>query len=86
MAEVVDQRHALGKVLVQLQGARERTGDLRDLDRMGQARPEMIAVRADEDLCLVLQAPERGRMDDAVAVALEFRTGQAAVLGKEPPA
>jgi hypothetical protein len=38
---------------------------------MGQADPEMIAVGRDEHLGLVTQAPERNRMHDPVAVALE---------------
>src|SRR5580765_4013196 len=45
--------------------------DLRHLERMGEARPVVVALVIDEDLRLVLEPPERGRMDDAVAVALE---------------
>ena len=57
----------------------------------GQADPEMVAVGGHEHLGLVAQAAEGGRMDDAVAVALEdvaraawaaigFRMGPAARL------
>jgi hypothetical protein len=38
---------------------------------MGEARPVVVALVVDENLGLVLQPPEGGGMDDAVAVALE---------------
>jgi hydroxymethylpyrimidine pyrophosphatase-like HAD family hydrolase len=41
----------------------------------------VVAFVIDEDLRLVLQAAEGGGVDDAVAVALEGRTGAAARLG-----
>ena len=50
--------------------AGERTGDLRHFNRMGQARAVMVAFMGDEDLRLMRQTPERGRMDDPVAVTL----------------
>ena len=45
----------------------------------------MIALVMDEHLRLVREAAERGRMDDAVAVALEFRPGRRRRLGNEAP-
>ena len=45
--------------------------DLRDLDRMSEPYPEMVAVGCDEDLRLVAEAAEGDRMDNAVAVPLE---------------
>ena len=54
------------------QGAGERAGDLRHLQRMGEAGPVVIAFVKDEHLRLVLQAPECRRVDDAVAIALEL--------------
>src|SRR4029453_13899404 len=38
---------------------------------MGKPHPKMVAVGSDEHLGLVSQAPEGGRVDDPVAVALE---------------
>ena len=73
MAEVMAERDRLGQVLVQPQGAGDAARDLRDLDRVGQPRPEMVALVGDEDLRLVLQAPEGARVDDAVAVARVVR-------------
>ncbi len=79
VAEIVDERHAFGEILVELQGARQRTGDLRHLDRMREPRAVMIAVLRDEDLRLVLQPAEGRRVDDAVAVALEIGARRAAI-------
>ncbi len=80
VAEVVRQRQRLGQILVEPQRAGQRAGDLRHLDRVGQARAEMVALVVDEDLRLVLQPAERGRVDDAVAVALELAAGRRAGL------
>ncbi len=46
----------------------------------------MVALVSDEDLGLVLQPAERGRMDDAVAVALKRRAHVMLRLGMEPAA
>jgi hypothetical protein len=46
----------------------------------------MVAFMLHEDLGLVLQAPERGRVDDAIAVALERRPRRAVRLGDKSPA
>jgi hypothetical protein len=71
VAEVVCEAQRLGQVLIDTQSSRHAAADLGDLDRMGQADAEMVAVGGDEDLRLVAQAAESDRMDDAVAVALE---------------
>src|SRR3546814_6589311 len=73
VSEVVREGERLGQVFVEPEAARQRARDLRHLDRMGQARPVVVALVIDEDLRLVLQAAEGGRVDDPVAVALERR-------------
>src|SRR5690606_12331338 len=45
---------------------------------------EMVAFMGDEHLRLVLQTPECGRMNDAVAVTLERGAGRAFRLRHEP--
>ena len=72
VAEVVGERDGLGQVLVEPQRAGDGAGHLADFERVGQPGAEMLALVVEEDLGLVLQAPEGGGMDDAVAVALEF--------------
>ena len=83
VSEIVRQRQALGQILVEPQRARQRTGDLRHLDRVRQPGPEVVALVIDEDLRLVLQPPERRRMDDPVAVALERRARRAFRFGHQ---
>src|SRR5690606_9960560 len=77
VAQIVAERQGLGQVLMEPQGAGNRTGDLADLERMGQAIAEMPAFVMQENLRLVLKPAEGGGMDDAVAVALEFGTRRA---------
>ncbi|PHJ94047.1 hypothetical protein VF09_37190 [Nostoc linckia z9] len=86
VAEVVHQRHAFREILVELQSTRQRAGNLRHLDRVCQTGTIVVTIRADEDLGLVLEASKGGGVNDAVAVALEFGTRQAAALGKEAAA
>ena len=55
------------------------------LERVRHPRAEVVALGGDEDLRLALQAPERLRVHDAVAVALERRAQRALVgLGPRP--
>ena len=68
--EVVAEPDGLGEVLVEAQRPRDRAGDLRDLDRVGQPRAVVVALRCHEDLGLVLEPPERLAVHDAVAIAL----------------
>ena len=86
VAEIVGERQRLGQILVEPQRAADRAGDLRDLQAVGQARAEVVALVIDEDLGLVFEPAERGGMDDAVAVALEAGAGAAFRLGVEAAA
>ena len=72
MAEVVGKRQRLAQILVEPERARERAGDLRDFQRMGEPGAVVVAFVEDEHLGLVGKPAERGRMDDAVAVAAEI--------------
>ena len=85
MAQVMRERDRLDQVLVQAQAARDAARQLRHLERMGQPGAEQVALVVQEDLGLVDQAPERARMDDAVAVALEIVARRRRPLGKAPP-
>ena len=71
VSEIVRQRQRLSQILIEPQRARGGACDLRDFDGVREAVAEIIAFHdADENLSLVLQPPERGRMDDAITVAL----------------
>ena len=84
--EVVTEADRLDEVLVQPQRAGDAARDAGRLERVGQARPEVVAGGVDEDLGLALQPPERLRVDDPVAVALERRAQQARLLLARAPA
>ncbi len=84
MAKIVRQRQRLGQILVEPERARERAGDLGHFQRVGQPRAVVVALVEHEDLGLVLEAAECGRMDDAVGIAAERAARRARRLGKEP--
>jgi hypothetical protein len=75
MADIVGEAERFGEVLVEAEGAGERSADLGDLEAVGEAHPEMVAVGRDEHLSLVTEAAEGHRMDDPVAIALEGVAG-----------
>ena len=66
VAEIVSQGNGLCQILVQAKCPRYRPGDLRDLQRMGQPRPVVIAERREKHLRLMLEPAERLRVQDAV--------------------
>ena len=59
VAEVVAERDRFGELFVQLKHLRDRSRDLRNLERVRQPRAVVIACRREEHLRLVLQTPER---------------------------
>jgi hypothetical protein len=73
MPKVVSQSNRFSELLVKLENLCNRSRDLRHLERVGEARPVVIACWGKEDLRLVLQPAERLRVNDAVAVALKRR-------------
>src|SRR5262249_10481338 len=86
MAEIVSQRQGLGEILVESECAADRARDLRHFEGVGLARSIVVALVIDKDLRLVRQPAERGRMDDAVAVALKRRAHRVLWFRMEPPA
>ncbi len=77
MSEVVRQGDGLGQILVEAQRPGDRARHLADFQCMGQPRAEVLPFVMEEHLGLILQAPEGRRMDDPVAIALEFRACRA---------
>src|SRR5918996_3336812 len=73
VTEVMAEPDRLGQVLVQPERARHASRDPARLERVREPGAVVIALGRDEDLRLVLQAPERLRVDDPVAVTLEGR-------------
>ena len=86
MAKVVAKGDGLGEVGVETKRRRQGTGDLRDLERMGESGAEMVAGVGDEHLGLAFQPAEGGAVDDPVAVAGEGGAGGARRLPVQPAA
>ena len=86
MPEVVPQADRLDQILVQSERARDTARDSRRLERVREARAEMIVRGVDPDLGLVAKAPERLRVHDPVAVPLERRPQAAGFLLTRAPA
>ena len=80
------QRDRLGQRLVERQAGSQCSGDLRDLERVGQARDVVVAIGIDEDLRLVLQPSERLGVDDPIAVTLEGRAQRIRLFRPGPAA
>src|SRR5262249_42453542 len=66
--------------------ARDRARDLGAFERVREPVPVVVALVVDEDLGLVLEAAERSRVHDAVAVALEGGAVGMGLLGEEATA
>src|SRR5713226_5780065 len=58
VADVVAERHRLDKILVEPERTRDRAADLIHLEDVREPRSVVIADRSEEDLRLVLGAPE----------------------------
>ena len=79
--QVVAERDRLGEVLVEAERPGGGAGDLRDVERVGQPHPVVVALGRQEHLGLVLEPAERLGVDDAIAVALEGRPEVVVGLG-----
>src|SRR4051794_30089575 len=86
VSEVMSKRQRLRQILIEAKGARQRAGDLRDLERVGQPRAEMIALVENENLGLVTEPAEGAGMDDPIAIAAEIVAGRARRLRMQPAA
>ena len=71
VSEVVGQRNRFRQILVHPERPGNRASDLRDFQRVRQPRAVVIALRVEEHLGFVLQAPKRAGVQHAVAVFLE---------------
>ena len=79
VAEIVAEGNRFGELLVQPEHLGDAARDLRNLQRVRQARPVVVAGRRKEHLRLVLEAAERLAVDDPIAIAL--KRGADGILG-----
>src|SRR5215472_175184 len=80
----MSQRQGLGEILVETERPADRPRDLRHFEAVCQPGPVMVPLVVDKDLRLVRESAEGGRMDDAVAVALKWRTHRVLRLRVKP--
>src|SRR5918994_609636 len=73
VTEVMAERDRLGQILVERQRPRDVARYPGGLERVREPGAVVVALGRDEDLRLVLQAPEGLRVHDPVAVALKRR-------------
>jgi hypothetical protein len=71
VTQIVGQGDDFGEPFVRTQSRRECPGDVGHLQRMRQARAEVVVVRRAEDLRLALESSKRRALDDAVTIDLE---------------
>src|SRR5262249_55502326 len=74
------------QILVEAEGTSAGSRNLRHFETVRQPGAVVIALVIDKDLRLVGQPTKRGRMDDAIAVALKRRADRMLGLRMEPPA
>src|SRR5580698_2493345 len=86
MAEIVGERNGFDQILVDPQVAGYGARDLRHFQTMREASAKQIALVVHEHLSLVFETPERGRVDDAVAIALKFGARVGRGFGMAPAA
>ena len=86
MTKIVGECQSLGQILIHGKHARDRTRNLRHLQRVGHPGAVVVALVFHKNLCLVLQPAERSGMDQPVPVALITGPGGAFRFRIKPPA
>ena len=69
VADVVNEGQRFGKIGIEVEGSCNSAGDLRNLERVGEAIAKMVGVARGEDLRFGFEAAKGSRMNYAVAVA-----------------
>ena len=82
--KIVAQGQGFGQILVHMKRPGKGTGNLGNLNRMGQPRAVMVTLVIDENLGLVLETAKGGGMDDPVTVALKRGARWQVTFGKQP--
>src|ERR1700678_3422981 len=84
MTDVVAERESFGEFFVEIQRRGYGAGDLRDFDGMGEPVAKMVRDSGGENLGFVFKAAKSPRMDNAVAIALEFAAIRMRKFGISP--
>ena len=71
VANVVNEGQGFGQVLIEVEGAGDVAGNLRDFHGVGEARAEVVGGAGGKDLGFASEAAEGAGLDDAFAVTLK---------------
>src|SRR6478609_7904901 len=85
MAQIVGKRDCFCQIFVQPQRTRDGAANRRHLDRMRQARAQMVAGAVEQNMRFVLQAAKRARMNAARSVRPIFEQTPRALRALPPP-
>ena len=85
VAQIVPQRDGLCQIFIEAQRPSNGTGDLTDLQRMGEPGAVMIPLRRKEYLRFLLETAERLAVQNTVPVPLEAGAHHVRFLGAQPP-
>ena len=80
VSEIVAQPDRLDKIFIEPQRPSNCPRDLRNLQRVRKPRTVMVTLRRNKDLRLMLEPPERLRMQNTVAIALKTGAGSGLVF------
>ena len=86
VADVMHQGEGFDQIDIQVKGGGYGAGNLGDLNRMRQPIAEVVGIAPGENLGLGLEAAERARVNDPVAIALEVVAVRMLRLGATAPA
>ena len=78
--EIVPKADSLDQIFVEIEPSCDRTTHLRNFDDVRQPSCEMVALRSNKHLTLVLEPPERVGVDDSITVSLKFSAGGSRVF------
>ena len=85
MPQIMRQRDGLHQILIDLKRPGNGTPQLGNLQGMRQPRTKKVTFMVQEHLRLVDKAPERGGVNDAVAIPLVVRAGRSGHLRVQAP-
>jgi hypothetical protein len=71
MSDVMSETNCFDEVFVETQCPSHRPRNLGDFERVCQARPVVVTLWCNKDLCFVFEASERFGMHNTVTITLE---------------
>ncbi len=86
MSQIMGKSNGLGEIIIEFQAARQSPRDLRNFDRVGQSRAEVVALEGHEHLAFMRKAAKCRGMNDPVTIPLKGAAGRRIGLGDQTAA